>query len=652
MEGLRVEWGSVDSFLDQMSDGGEFDSDGVFTVHRSKARSKLAQYQLVNFHDFPDFLISAATVAGARAIRVDYSGRSLLQSAWTRIEIQGWSLSPEELESLQVRELETERLEAQKYLMIALSALVTREPVLIVSQGEFEGCAYRMHYQQVEPVTDIDLKLLSANTLVLEMRHELEPDLSSRFEERSVWCPLALSIGDRVFPQGISYLAQLDPTAIYWVDGDRAPKVRIDEQVAGRTFRGESGSEQPKLLTLLPKSDCPFFVMVDGIPYPAPEEFRLPHVGGYIVGNHLKRDLSFQGLVKNRELLESVREFRESVASLLIACCEQPDSIEESLVMGLRLLIGVLARDFDLSRAERGLFQRSGGLTATTNAQSLNSLIWKLPMGSHEEQDRLLRDYRQLAGAHFEAGQSLEARAALQASLKCREHLERSQEWESSTMGLLTLFRWEKEMWPLSERHKPFIDRLDGWTGGAPWLDLHGIECHPSWRTPLLFQRELETGTEMEAGNEKVPDWLRLWRLLANKRVEEALEFLPSSDFYRKSDEREWLELLWARFRGRVAFTTAVKLRVKLSFARTALPPFLPVDKQLTPYYALRYWQAPAHPWPLFFWHMTERLSGEGDWVHLTREVWRHLVIRRMLQLSFSDQHHRDPLGGPFELEF
>ena len=125
----------MDGFLDNLSKLGRRDSGGTFTIDMSRARFKLAEFQLAKYEHYPRFLLSAAEAAGCSSLDVSLvRSKKHVAGFITTVFFRDWAFEDEQLQYLDPLRQNENLAPSIRYLGIALSALCSRVPVTLRSR--------------------------------------------------------------------------------------------------------------------------------------------------------------------------------------------------------------------------------------------------------------------------------------------------------------------------------------------------------------------------------------------------------------------------------------------------------------------------------------------------------------------------------------
>ena len=298
---------------------------GAFTLASSKAREKLAQFQLANPRDFLVHLVAAGVAGGAPEVRVYVDSDDIV------VEFEGTPLGSEVLENLFSNMLGGRASPQERELGVALNAAASLSPkilkveswlgergfVLDMEDGAEEVAAleaspfssgetgHRIHFRDAP-----SLKVARRFVKGLEQEH---PEYGV-VRERCAYAPVPIKLNRefdcRSFPldEAVCYLKLEHP---------EHPLPELDFGDAFGEMRA-STVEASLLLLLGPEPGTHW--QLNGVLYPPPAESKSWGMWVLVVDNNAGRDLSFSALNRDKEmdqLAESVGKICSDFAGVV-----------------------------------------------------------------------------------------------------------------------------------------------------------------------------------------------------------------------------------------------------------------------------------------------------------------------------------------------
>lgn len=652
----------MESFLHELSGDGRLESEGVFTLDVRKARSKLAEFQLVSGQQFPDFLIATAVSSGSTILAVESGTRGIRRRHFTRIVFGGWSLEDNDLQLLAYGHIEGDaaKKRALNYLRIALSALITKAPVQISTRDKTGERGVLVDGEGAHPLDTVSMDDVPNCCVVLETQLDFETTIRDRFEFRAKWSPIDLRCNSELFLGGMSVADNWQHFEGYLlVEKPGAPLALVGSEYARRRVASSGSDGGAKFLALVEKEHPSLEIVVDGIPYPAPESFRLPYVTGYLVSDRVNRDISYQGVVEDGELESLRKEFREGVIGLLEGIASRPEALEGAVFKRLRRLLLELGEEFDLAKIEQGLLRRTGSIVATTDPASFELLLWKLPRATPKEQERVFTDFARAASSAWLSGLNSRALDNLVASTKCREALGQSERHERMLMDMIASSWSGKAADNLGDLTTAYLSFVEGWAQESVVevpSSLRAERVDESWLVPFqLFERlqEREFSRLLELFEPPAPQWLVLLKIVTEDKMEQAWAYLVSSELFTEDNCENWCLLFDWHFRAKVSWSEAVRLRGRLAQFRVRLgrPVGQIVDAILSGAHdEPDRWGLEHHFWPRLYWLIFMALDRTPGWEVKYRLFWQEVLPQRVLLNAFFTDIEAGPLSRPLLL--
>lgn len=639
----------MDSFLQAAHRDGRHHSTGTFTVDLAKARSKLSRYQLARFADFPKFLIPAAVTSGTTELRFQIESLGGRRKRRTRVTFEGWSLDEEGLLTLLYQELSAPELQPQKYLAIVLSALASKEPVVISSCRQGESRAFEVARDKVVPLPNNEP--VGTDCLQLIFSCDWNAELFAHPALKSCWLPTAVTLDGRRLNQPVgSREFNYGRIRGYWTHGPGSP--RVDFRDTSVVEVPPDGVDTPSLILLVECGKAEFKLIVDGMAYDLPETMRLPNVAGFLVTPHLRTDLSFQNLVQNQDLDAVGPKLRALAVSALQRLAEEPEPLRQELGLKLWPLLEELRRDHDMSSVETGLIDRMGGLAPTTNPESLTALRHRLSKAPQSERDKLFHDFHFGAEELWRNRSDRASSELMEACRSLKESLGLSYQREYTLATLLALNEYNFSSLYPSNPWQPYFSVLGDWVVTGSATAFRQVGAHPSWLLPLFMSEATVDWSLLYP--EELPRWLSLWVSIRRADLSEALSILeeePELGFEQSS--RDWLEVLWKAMNGRVSLLQTVKLRSSLSLQQFKTPATrLSFQKGFEAREAYRRFNARSGSWPLFFWILLQLTTLESRDQRAARTLWQGILLDLAVACEFAREEEKVSWKEPLRLRF
>lgn len=641
---------SMDSFLQSVSQDGRHDSTGTFTVDLAKARSKLSRYQLARFSDFPKFLTPAAVTSNTTELRFQIESIDRSKRRRTRVSFRGWSLDLEGMLTLLYQELSSPELQPQKYLAMVLSALSSKEPVVLSSTFEGVTNAFELHGDKISELKDQSVG--SEDCVQLLFSCDWNAELFAHSSLRSCWIPTAVTLdGNRLNPPVGPQTFPYRRIRGFWSRGPQSPLVEFpDASVAEYpTPAGES----PSLILFVEPSKADFKLIVDGMAHDLPESMRLPHVSGFLVAPELRTDLSFASLVQNRALEEIGPKLEALVVEALHLLANETKPLSREVAGSLWPLVERLRASHDMSAVEKGLLAKLGGLAPTIDPETLKVLARRIE-SDPPAQHSLFREYRATAQDLWKNHSAKVASGWVAAHATLRESIGLPAHKERNLTELLGLCYSHVAKLSQANPWQPYASALNEWVLTGSEEALRQAAVHPSWLLPIALTKHLQGGPleERTLYPEGIPEWLTLWGLIHRGELEQTRTILERSPLFEwEGRRRDWLEVLCRSTSGRVSLMQSVKLRATLSLEQFKTPTStLPQGKGFEARESSRRFNARGGNWPLFFWLLLdlERTGTAND--RSSRALWKGLIIDIAIAFEFSTESERQFWLEPLEL--
>lgn len=644
----------MDSFLQSASREGRHDSAGVFTVDLARARAKLGQYQLARFEEFPRFLLSAAVASGASELRFQIETVGSQQTRCTKVAFDGWSLSEEELQGMLFGELAAGDHKAKKYLAMVLSALASKEPVVMATAQSGTTFAVEVKKDKVSSLPDY--KLFSAgDTLQLVFSCNWNYELFSTQALKSRWLPLPVTLdGQRINGTVNRGVFTENFLRGYWTRGTDSPTVDLSSD---KLLQLEPAPGEPSSLILIGYESKPTFKLVlDGMAFDLPKSMALTGVSGFLLAPELRTDLSFQNLVRNSALERVGPVLRAKVASVLKLLASETTPIDQKYGLLFWPLIDELRGEHEMDSVEAGLLRRMGKLAPTIEPGGVAALLRRTEKIPDSERDRLFSGYWAHAAERWRLHDHAKSIQYLKTCEKLKVSVNLPGKAESDLAELLALYASGKAaLHPQHPWHSYFAGLCQWIHTGSP-SELLAAEPHPGWLLPVTLFGEMAGGVVewSEVYPHGLPAWLDMWRCLQTADLDGATSLLESTgELEGESRGRDWHEVLWKAMNGKVSFFQSVKLRARLSLLQFKMPGSdLPANEGLAARNACRKYTAREGNWPLFFWLLlTVKSTGIlGD--RAARSLWLKIMLDLAVAEEFAHPGARERWKEPVQIQW
>lgn len=626
----------MDSFLQSASAQGRHDSAGVFTVDLARARAKLGQYQLARFEEFPRFLLSAAVACEASELRFQIETVGFQQTRCTRVAFEGWSLSEEELQGMLFGELAAEDQKAKKYLAMVLSALASKESVVMAATQSGKTIAVEVKKDKVLSLPDYKLRS-AGDSVQLVFSCNWNYELFSTQALKSRWLPLPVTLdGKRINPTVNGGVFSQNFLRGYWTMGTDSPTV--DFPYSNLVQLEPAQGEPSSLLLFVNEAKPAFKLVMDGMAFDLPKSMRLTGVSGFMLAPQLRTDLSFQNLVQNKALEAVGPALRAKVASVLKHLAAETTPLEQKYGIRFWPLLDELRVEHDMDSVEVGLLRRMGRLVPTIERQGVEALQHRLPKMSEAERERIFSGFWAHAAERWRMNDQDKAIQYLGACSKLKESVDLPCAAESHLAGLLAVYSSGKSSLGPQHPWQPYFEGLCQWVYTGSPSQLLAADPHPSWLLPVTLFNEM-AGRAVdwsEVYPEGIPCWLEMWHFLQSADLDGATSLLKSAwELEGELRTRDWTEVLWKAMNGKVSFLQSVKLRARLSLQQFKMPATdLPQDEEMAARNCCRKYTAREGHWPLFF-RLLLIIKSTGL---LNDRAARTMWLRVMLDLAVANE--------------
>ena len=337
----------IDSYLEQVREEGDEDSEGVFTMAVAKAAWKLAEYQLADPGSFPLHIVACAIANGASQLRVyeekGRQGNSLVGHNLTYF-FDGENFTSFDLEKL-----------SQPILGSGVPKRLSELGIVLNALGHMGFPDFRSYTK----AGAIGIIIQAGEVIVAEIPNERPPGQYlkvyvplSKFSpgswvEACRYAPLEIELN------GTSIRKTIDPGVMkgqvrghYHVEGADVMMVRPSTLSRDPFFRfhTDDSSKRSMVLALLPPESAEefgFHFIADGrIEEQDREWLHFSGLCGVVSASGLQRDISQSGFVQNQSYQQFLDDIREAVVEFITSFCagtvEMPRS--ESAIFRAELL--------------------------------------------------------------------------------------------------------------------------------------------------------------------------------------------------------------------------------------------------------------------------------------------------------------------------
>jgi hypothetical protein len=535
----------VDAFLQHATESGRQDSAGIFTLDVRKAKLKLSEYQLLDFSaEFPKMLVSVAHAAGLESLVIredEQYGRP-----YTRVLFQGLTLTTDDIQTIGFLALKSDTPRHLRYLSYAISALTSQGPVFVASYSDkLEFCLKigRESLQEQRPPEE----MTASNATVLLVDKVFEDIFEYQFRALHKWTPVRLRWTGLRLPAGI--LAE----DIYQGATTTYQHAAEKGSTLGHHFLAYFATESENPTGLLS--------LVDGLPYKLKISSEFPFIGGFIVADNLKRDLSFQNLVEDDAYHQMEQQLKRSIVRLLEEVIRTRDSLDDWEAGRFVAALCALEEEFDVSAPFQTLNASLGKFEPVTEDVSIQPLLARLKAAPLAEASQLFLDYEKRVRIHWAKGQLDSTLVYLKAENAIRDGLREAQPARLQLLRLLERYQKGTANYQgLCESMRCYLEGLDDWESGQAAPDFDD-QIHPSWQVPVL----LVDGDGSRELPEECPEWLALLACLETEDFKTARTFLRNSQLAFEIYEGCWYQVLYLKYRSSLPWHDVIKLRARLS---------------------------------------------------------------------------------------
>lgn len=655
----------MDSFLQSMVGEQEVLSQGIFTIDVERASFKLSGFQTARFEDFPRLLLAWAHCAGAKEIECRYEGKTGFHgvAGKTMIRVGGCLVTESDLQVVGLRAFQSGTPKHLRLLADLLSCLCSHYSVQIYSGAEECDLSVVLNFNKVTAIKLTREYFRPGCTMfVVDQNHRdvLSGDYQPCGPSESLMTLLPYPF-HREFSLSKNWPAALAATAVpskeLLISVDGYPEEKLLE--AGQ-------QEVSHCLALLEKGVAEaeaLSAIVHGVRYPLPLAAEFPDVVGTVVADHLKLDLSYQGLVQDNDL-QAVQQFLiERIFLLTERALDGSGLYTARAEEGLLSICDALDSHGLSTKALRGRLQErsSGGEPRGIGAGFERVEAWFDDAPTVGREQLLLR-YRDKVGMLWRQAKFHDLESYLEAEIRFLRRLEKptySAEIQSFIVRYLVLKTAElpHSGEPLSQLLSTYAE----WVAeGSIALKLPPESVHPAWYLPMvLADIDYAPARESVAGlfGDAVPGWLEVWMLFTERKTSQALAFVESRpDLRFDAVGSAWSQLLLL-CAGSLKWTEAVRLRALASISdcgtlyKTISKHIMPTQLASEPLSIRQESELHRHfqvvlgqPMELDFWPRLF-LFLETARLHFPDAVYRRLWAGFMMKLVFEGLQTGDPAG-------
>lgn len=653
----------MDSFLQNMVGDQEVLSQGIFTIDVERASFKLSGFQTAGFEEFPRLLVAWAHCARAEEIECRYEGKTGLYgvSGKTVIRVAGCVVADSDLQVVGLRAFQSGTPKHLRLLADLLSCLCSHYSVQIYSGAQECGLSVVLNLDKVTTIKPAREYFQPGSTvLVVDQNHSqaLACGYQPCGPSESLMNPLpypfhgVFSVSES-WPGALAVMAVPSAELLISVDGFPAERL-LNEKEKGVSYS----------LALLEKGVADadaLSALVHGVRYPLLLSSEFPDVAGTVVADHLKLDLSYQGLVQDKQLQAVQRFLIERIFLLMERALEGSGLFTSRAEEGLLSICDALDSHGFSTKALRGRLQdRSSGGEPRGVGPGFDRVVAWFEDATAAGREQLLHRYRQKVSVLWRRGSFHDLRFYLEAEIRFLQRLERPT-YSAEIQGFVVeyLGQTSAEVPQVDEPLSQLLSSYAEWVAeGAVAPKLPSESVHPAWYLPMALA-DLDYAPDREAvaeifGN-AVPGWLEVWMLFSERKTSQALtlvEAIPELRFDAVGSAWSQLFLLSA---GSLKWTEAIRLRALASISdcgtlyKTISKHLMPSQLATEPLSIRQEGELHRHfqfvlgrPIELDFWPRF-LLFLESARLHFPETVYRRLWAGFMMKLLFEGLQANEP---------
>ena len=620
----------MDSFLERFQGEGCLDSRGVFTINLEKAQVKLASFQLADFSQFPTFLLGAGQAAKASQLLITFpSLGGIGASRSTRIEFRNWTLDIEDLRLIGLESLKKETPRPIRYLATILSTLGAKHDFSLTS-NDFQLSFQKGVMKPPQPPPDG----AQVSSVTLHIETDLRRDLERGFAGQEKLSSLEVRFADKRIGGGYDpSLETSDFFSFLVVKGVGLPPLtfqKTSERVVSEQPRDGLPAMALGLSSPAEAERAGLWLLVEDLAYRAPRDFSPDGVFGVLVANELRRDQSFQ-VVQNA----AYHRLREQLLEAARRLCRQAEK-RRHLFRGEKAeTLKKLCRQLGVKPTTES--EASGAPlpqdpSPIRDPNKLGAFLFQLDKIGVGQAEALIHGYQREVSSVLRQGRPKEALEWQRALIAVKHRLQRKTPVERFAYQLLQIlsdpgpaqFSTVPDLPDELANQARYMGVVCRWWAGkqVSEANLAELSLHCSWMYPL--------GLAPDCNH----NWVRLLNLLSEAQVMAALDLLRSdSSLCGLESEAQWNQYFWVRHRGRLSWSSSIRLRVQLSFAAIARKS---LDLSESTFASLQErllyteFQSPKF-WPVFL-EMKSRATPED-----MRDFWVKLLARVLINSCLDD---------------
>jgi hypothetical protein len=562
----------MDSFLEQMKQDGQADSEGAFSLSGEQSHWKMAQYRLANRSDYAAHVLAAAVAGGASQFKIERDKES------TILAFDGELYLQEDFETLS--DPAQPRSSRLAELEIALSAASGDSTVRFGAQGQDVRRELQVIVGEVT-VHEVATTHEHQNTFLVET--PLDDEDLKRFLQRARFAPLDLTVDGKKVNRCLDFGIEKGLVRGVWeVKGSEPLATGSQKFDETRFYSCRESMKEPSLLLCLVEPRWSGYedalLLSHGVVVAQEANFfSFPMITGAISTGHLRRDLSAQNLLRNQEYEDFLEWIRLEVDRFLCAFCQNPPRTRGVFDRVFRLEIDMRYKGGQVPAEILTYLDNKRGLSVTRDQEQLDQVALQAKKsGSEVYLDRLD------AALLFEVGKAIaaqdweEARGWNQAHLYLRGRAGRPvnrnqaiERWFRFIVDGKVAVEWAQEtMLDMSlrpsDRYRAALLLLPHESWPEYLSELDQINVSDSWKEPLLLFADQTVET-------KDPSW-NLTRELFHGKVEGFLDALHASEEMEATRKAAWLELLARTRAGNMEWKDQIKLTAirSTSWVKTA----------------------------------------------------------------------------------
>ena len=372
---------NLEDFLEEQTNQGQQDSEGIFTISAEKAAWKLAQFQLAERSLFVLHLLACAVANQATVFRATSS----LTGKKYSFHFDGPAFSAADLSLLSLPIHDSRTPSRLRELAIALSAAA--------AETDLEFCTVSENSQLRLSLCKGEAKVEELGSPTMEPGHHLQIKKWSgsnpldNLKSRGLYAPLDIQLygksKNKKFEFGGS---QRMLFSLYQRHGATAiPVQQPDSETPRFEVTEESRPSFCLALTWPTVAQARgWSVLSNGVHYPLTDPpFHFPFLCGVIDGSHLKKDISLGGFVENEDYLTLMSEVRSGIDDLFHRYYAQPGDISDNFREQMALELSIWYTDRPIPSSVKAFLvdleehDSNSGVLARIAAEALDTDSWE-----------------------------------------------------------------------------------------------------------------------------------------------------------------------------------------------------------------------------------------------------------------------------------